>query len=153
MSILISTVDRVPCEGFGTLLVDSLSDGHNFVKRLEEDWTSGANRFSGLGEVLLAAQQDKFLLAIGGLNIDPYVHEPGIGRIRHLYVHRDFRRAGVGRQLAEKLIALATDHFDRLTLRTENPSAFLFYESLGFQKVKNRSAATHEMVLQSKREG
>ncbi len=46
--------------------------GYRFLRRLIEEWSTGANRFDGPGEVLLAASTHGHLVGIGGLNRDPY---------------------------------------------------------------------------------
>jgi hypothetical protein len=41
----------------------------------------------------------------------------------------------------------ATNGFDRLRLRTNNPLAARLYENLGFQRCKGDPSATHEREL------
>jgi hypothetical protein len=57
-----------------------------FVRRLADDWVSVANRFDRPGEALFVARLPGQVVGVRGLNVDPYTAEPGVGRVRHLYV-------------------------------------------------------------------
>lgn len=46
---------------------ESEEEGFRFLRRLRDEYISGANRFSLLGEILLGAYKPSVLLAIGGL--------------------------------------------------------------------------------------
>lgn len=118
------------------LLAESEQAGSRMVRRLVEEWASGANRFDRPGEALFAARIDGRLVGVCGLNVDPYSAEPRLGRVRHLYVLSAYRRRGVGRQLVAEVIAAAQGRFDHLRLSTGNPVAARFYERLGFRSAE-----------------
>jgi GNAT superfamily N-acetyltransferase len=84
------------------------------------------------------------VVAVGGLNIDPYYDSPSVGRIRHLYVHPDFRRRGVG----ARLMAIIEEHggtfFGSLQLFTASTIAARFYEALDYLPVRGRWKVSHE---------
>ena len=115
------------------MLAESEQAGSLIVRRLVDEWASGANRFDGSGEALFAARIDGRLVGVCGLNVDPYSAEPRLGRVRHLYVLSAYRRRGIGRQLVARVIASAQGRFDRLRLSTGNPEAARFYERMGFR--------------------
>ena len=92
--------------------------------------------------------EDHGLAAIGGLNQDPYLQSPGIGRVRHLYVDPEYRRRGYARSLTQAIKAAGKAQFRVLRLRTRNPEAVRFYESLGFEAVEEESA-THRWVYEA----
>ena len=81
-----------------------------------------------------------------GLNVDPYLDDPTVGRIRHLYVLPSFRRSGVGTEVVTACLDLATRNFARVRLRTFDPSAAAFYTAMGFVEV-DEPQATHGMWL------
>lgn len=121
-------------------------EGFDLVERLVTDWNAWSNRFDVHGEVLLGARRDGRLVAVGGLNRDPYVDDPTVGRIRHVYVHPEARGEGVGRQLVSELVNRARRHFRRVRVRAGPPGADVFYERLGFDRSPEPDA-THHLVL------
>ena len=136
-------------QDFGDIVRLSLREEFSAMQRMREDWDSGANRFDGPGEVLFEARVGSRLVGICGLNRDPYARSPAIGRVRHLYVHPDFRRRGIGRLLVSKIIEFASRSFSRLRLRTLR--ADQFYVAIGFCRVVGEPDATHELnVAQEK---
>jgi hypothetical protein len=70
--------------GFDALLVESEQAGVRFLRRLADEWASGANRFDRPGEVLCGARVGGELVAVGGLNLDPYTRKAQVGRVRHV---------------------------------------------------------------------
>ncbi len=137
---------RLPCPGLQPLLADSLADTQSMVRRLWKEWKNGGNRFALPGEALFGAFAGEALVGVCGLNRDPYGGRPDTGRLRHLYVHREHRRGGVGRVLVRAIFEAAQPHFALLELRTISPEAAAFYRHLGFAEV-NRTFATHEVAL------
>lgn len=119
------------------------------VRRLVDEWATGANRFDRLGEGLFGAWVDGQLVGVCGLNVDPYTGEARVGRVRHLYVLSPFRRRGVGRRLIAEVVAAARGPFDTLRLRTQNPEAARLYEALGFRRSDQTAECTHLMDLAS----
>jgi GNAT superfamily N-acetyltransferase len=129
------------------LIAESERDGLAFVRRLAEDWTTGANRFERPGETLLGARIDGEIVGVCGLTVDPYAAEPAVGRVRHLYVLSAARAQGVGRELVTAIVRAARGHFEILRLRTSNPAAARLYERLGFRATSDLADATHVMDL------
>jgi ribosomal protein S18 acetylase RimI-like enzyme len=132
---------------FDALIAESEGAGYRFVRRLADEWASGANRFDRPGEALFAARTDGHLTGACGLNVDPYTPAPGVGRVRHLYVLTDYRRLGVGRRLVEQVLDAARGRFERLRLSTQNPAAAQLYERLGFERRIGAPDHTHLMEI------
>ncbi|MDL1163734.1 GNAT family N-acetyltransferase [Yersinia pestis] len=86
------------------------------------------------------------VIGICGLNRDPY-SGGSIGRIRRLYVLKEFRRHGAGRRLVEAVIHKASSHYTKLVLKTDNPKAAEFYKNLGFKEIADDEIVTHELEL------
>jgi GNAT superfamily N-acetyltransferase len=137
--------------GSNYLLIESLVDeskqeGFEFVQRTIDGWNSGANRFSETGEGLWGLVFGTELIGIGGLNIDPYVEDASTGRVRHLYIRRDYRRKGCATLLMNKIIEQAQLHFQILRLFTVNPAAAAFYEQFGFEHLPGYKVS-HVLIL------
>jgi GNAT superfamily N-acetyltransferase len=145
VTVSITRLHDLPPDALADVLAESERTGHRFLSRLVEEWESGTNRFARHGEVLFAAVADGRVVGVCGLNADPYLPEPGVGRVRHLYVAAEYRRRGVGRQLVGAVVAAARDAFGVLRLRTESASAARFYEALGFQRCAGVPACTHTL--------
>lgn len=143
------TLTALPKQDLLPLVRASRVENYTFVDRLVDDYHSGHNRFDQPGEVLLAVYDGSTMVAIGGLNRDPYLPGTATGRVRHLYVMPAYRRQGVGRFLMCAIIASARSHFERLTLRTFSPSAAAFYRSLGFTATRDIDQASHVLLLAS----
>lgn len=117
----------------------SMQENYNFVKKLATGLTEGTNTFEYEHELLLCAKnREGSIIAVGGIQVDPYEHDSRIGRLRHLYVHPDYRRHNVGKKIVELLLDFAKNHFDEVRLKTpfegyEN-TASKFYESNGFKR-------------------
>lgn len=136
----------LPFEHIAPLAIEAEGEGHGFVRRLLDDWRIGSNRFDAPGEALFIDVEKDNVLGTCGLNVDPYLNDPRVGRIRHLYVRRDSRRQGVATRLLAATLRAAAGRFDRLRLRTENPVAGSFYERRGFEPVCGDSTATHWII-------
>src|SRR5712692_10082911 len=142
----IERLDGSPAERLGALIAESETSGLRFVRRLVEEWTSGANRFEGPGEALFVARTAREVVGVCGLNVDPYAAGQDVGRVRHLYVLSAYRRLGVGRRLVTEVMEAARSRFVGLHLRAENPAAARLYERLGFRRV-GAGDDTHVMEL------
>lgn len=129
----------------GALLSAGRAEGHDLVQRLVDEWEDETNRFDQPGEVALAAREDLRLVAVGGLNRDPYLDDPTVGRIRHVFVLPDARGRGVGRVLVMALVDHARTGFRRVRLRTVTSAGSAFYRSLGFVETPDEADATHEV--------
>jgi GNAT superfamily N-acetyltransferase len=122
-------VDNLP-DGFDAMRAEASAEGNRNMERLALDWASGAMRFDGNGEALLAAHVQGTLAGIGGLTIEPVV--PGAFRMRRFYVRQPFRRQGIGRQLAIALIEPALARSRVITVNAGNIDAPEFWMRLGF---------------------
>ena len=122
------------------------AEGHRFVERTLTEWALGHNRFDGTGEGLFLASADGMVIGMAGVNVDPYVIDPSVARLRHLYVIPTHRRRGVASALVDRCIDLARGSFAVLRLRTYDPEAAAFYSMLGFEAT-SEADATHAMVL------
>jgi GNAT superfamily N-acetyltransferase len=149
----ISRLYELPPDSLAELVAESERSGHRFVRRLVSDWSSGANRFNRPGEALFAVHVGGQVVGVCGLNADPYVPEPRVGRVRHLYVRAAHRRSGIGRQLVTAVIEAAAGVFDRLNLRTENPQSARFFEGLAFRACAGQLHCTHVLNLRCGRSG
>ena len=128
---------------------DAARQGFSFVERLVSDWSRGINAFDRPGECLFGALLDgRDLIGVGGLNRDPYAADPAVGRIRHLYIHADFRRHGIGRAIVERLLDEARRTFSQIRLRTDSEEAARFYLRCGFLPL-NEPTASHGLELET----
>ena len=127
------------------LVAEAWAEGFQFVERLVGDWNTGVNRFSKPGEKLLGVFNGESVIAVGGLNRDPYAQQEHVGRLRHIYVHPRYRRLGVGRKLAIALLENLDEHFELVRLRTSTTAASRFYEACEF-RFSEEADATHERV-------
>jgi len=148
MQVAIERSSGSPGNALDALIAESEWHGLRFVRRLAEEWASGANRFDRPGEVLLFARTaERVVVGVCGLNRDPYAGTGDVGRVRHLYVLAGCRGGGIGRQLVERVIDAARGRFDRLHLRTRNPAAARLYERLGFRPRSDVEHCTHVMEM------
>ena len=125
------------------LLAESEREGFAFLRRLFADWQSGANRFASVGEAFYLAIENGNVVGVGGLNIDPYAHDPQVARIRHVYISKNHRRRAIGRGLVDRLIELAKGRFQELRLKTDTVGGDLFYRSIGFDSYSEATVASH----------
>lgn len=58
--------------GLDGLRTEAAGEGFRFVEELVAEWHEGTNRFAKPGEVFLGAFRAADLIAVGGLNRDPY---------------------------------------------------------------------------------
>jgi len=131
----------LPVPGFDLLLAEAQAEGYGFIKTLAEEWASAENRFDATGETLCGAFDNNDLIAVGGLNIDPFAQNPEIGRIRKVYVRPAWRSQGIGRALMLTLIEEARKGFRSVRLRAENAGAARLYERLGFTPIDDPGAS------------
>ena len=143
MRALIERVSGAPLDRLAALLAESERQGFRFVRRLVEEWSSGANRFDRPGEALFVARVGDDVVGVCGLNVDPFAGDPKIGRVRHLYVLVPHRRSGIGEQLVADVLEAARGRFERLHLRTTNVTAARLYERLGFRRTFDARDHTH----------
>ena len=125
------------------MLFESEQEGFRFVRRAQEEWLSGANRFLKDGEALFAVFESERLLAIGGVNRE----SDRCGRLRRFYVRREERRRGVGRQLVQHLVAYSGRHYSCVELRCDTDAGDRFYRALGFTRTITNVGITHRIEL------
>ncbi len=131
---------------FAPILAEAERAKGAFMLRLRDEWLSGIQRFEGPGEFLLGIFDGERLVAVGGVSNDPYRSEPGLGRVRHVYVLEALRRQGIARMLMTEILECARGHFTVLRLRTRSAAAASLYESLGFVRVDGDDE-THRLTL------
>jgi ribosomal protein S18 acetylase RimI-like enzyme len=147
MTLQIEKLRDLATLDLGPLVEESRHSGLRFVQRLVDDWASGKNRFDRQGEAFFVARQHDCIIGFCGLNQDPHTAIPTVGRVRRLYVRQADRRQGVGRALAQQVIAEACLTFNWLHVRTDNPPADRFYRSLGFALCPDDYYVTHKLNL------
>jgi GNAT superfamily N-acetyltransferase len=147
MDVIVERLTGLPPEALAALVADSEQAGWRFLRRLADEWAAGANRFDRPGEALFGAWAGGRLVGVCGLNVDPYAADPGVGRVRRLYVLAECRRLGVGRRLVQAVLDAGRGRFGSLRLRTESPQAAAFYERLGFRRLVGVPECTHGLDL------
>ncbi len=141
----ITKLENLP-KDFKELVKASEAEGFNFIRKMDASWVKNENRFTKNGEFFLGIFEKENLVGCGGLNIDPYIEDEKIGRVRHLYIHPNFRRRGLAKDLMLQIEKSAKKRFQILRLRTFNPEASKFYLKLGYEKTAEKYA-THYKVL------
>lgn len=132
------------------LVKQSKEEGFRFVERLVNDYKNGSNTFNHFGEGIFGVfNEDSVLVAIGGLNKDPFSNEQYIGRLRRFYVSKEYRRNGIGSLLVKRIIYEAKRYYKILVLLTDTEQADKFYTSIGFSKGNLYSNSSHFMELKS----
>ena len=145
MGIQISKI-RLPIAGLDEMRAEARAEGYNFIDRLANEWHSRVNRFDAPGEMLCGHLENELLVAVGGLNRDPFAGRVDVGRIRRVYVRPAWRGKGIGSALVTALIEEARRNFSCVRLRAENPGAARLYERLGFEPVADANA-THILTF------
>ncbi len=140
MEYKLKKIDTERIDFIETLAKESELEGFGFVRRTLLEWNSGENNFSKKGESFYGVFYDDECVAIGGLNIDPYIDKPTLGRVRHVYVASKHRRKGIATLLLKEIMKSAKGNFKEVRLYTPSAAASELYESFGFIK----SAGEHE---------
>lgn len=128
------------------LLTESVSEGFRHITRFVEEYKSGANQFNKDGEALFLCFSDTKVIGICCLNRDPFYGE-GVGRLRRLYVLKEFRRHCIGRELTEAVIHKSRTFYSRLVLKTDSPQARKFYNALNFMEAHSDENITHYLDI------
>ncbi|MBK0095762.1 GNAT family N-acetyltransferase [Erwinia sp. S63] len=132
--------------GFSQLKAESIELGFNMLRRLDDNWRNGTNRFDLPGEKLLGLFSDHELIGVGGLNQDPFMTNCRAGRVRHLYLAQRYRGMKLGTLLLQQIIQDAVIHF--AFINTHAPgAAFSFYERAGFHCLADQEISTHRLQL------
>jgi ribosomal protein S18 acetylase RimI-like enzyme len=144
---IIQRIEQLSFDEISSLIQESLQEEYNFIQRLKDEYLNGVNCFDKFGESLFVARADYIIVGICGLNIDPYLHNLDIGRVRHLYVSKNYRKQGIGHLIMEHVINDAIKSFKTLILRTNNPLADKLYRDLGFSNEPFFENASHYLHL------
>jgi GNAT superfamily N-acetyltransferase len=147
--LIITRADELPLNRFAEMMAESEASGYRFLRRVVDEWETGANRFARPGEALLIAELSGRWVGVCGLSIDPYLEDDRVGRVRNVYVMADCRRGGIGRRLVEEAVDRARGNFDRLRLRGDEPGPARLYESIGFRRCRGIPNCTHIFILES----
>ena len=132
------------------LVEESEAEGYRFVRRLVDQYEEGTNTFDKEGEILYGVwDQHGHLVAIGGINRDPYSDKSGVGRLRRFYISPGARRQGIGTKLLKKIVDHARGHFKEIVVRTDSANADAFYRANGFSGDLGLPDATHGLTLDS----
>jgi GNAT superfamily N-acetyltransferase len=137
---------ELPVPGIELLRSEARDEGYNFIERLVKEWESSENRFDAPGEILCGHLDRGLLVAVGGLNRDPFAGCLDWGRIRRVYVRSEWRKKGIGRALVATLIEEARKNFTCVRLRVENPDAACLYEKMGFAPIASANS-THTLFF------
>ena len=146
IDMIVQEVAELDAVDIAELLTESKREGFRNIHRLVNEYNEGINRFQHEDEALFQCRVGQRVIGICGLNRDPY-SDGSIGRIRRLYVLKEFRSHGAGRRLVEAVIQKASSHYSKIVLRTDNPKAASFYKKLGFRELKDVELVTHELEL------
>ena len=146
MKYAIKRISNLNIRALDSLARDAGSEGYGVVQKAITEWNSGFNRFSKRGEILWGVFIGAKCIAIGGLNVDPFAGNPEVGRVRRIYVSRNYRRKGIAKLLLDRIIKRAKKYFRILRLSTSNPNASNLYKSKGFIE-KEGHRQTHVISL------
>jgi GNAT superfamily N-acetyltransferase len=135
--------------GMEHLQSEARQEGYDFIETLVEEWASAKNRFDAPGEMLCGHLDQGLLVAVGGLNLDPFAGRSDTGRIRRVFVRNGWRNKGIGRALVATLVDEARKNFRCVRLRAENEGAARLYESMGFVPIASPDA-THILFFDEK---
>ncbi|WBX82318.1 GNAT family N-acetyltransferase [Virgibacillus salarius] len=114
------------------------------------DYKNGNNTFTNFGEGLFGVfDEGGILIAIGGLNNDPFSNEQSIGRLRRFYVSKSYRRNGIGSLLLKKIILEAKQYYQILVLHTDTEQGDKFYVSFGFLRGNLYPNSSHYIILKN----
>lgn len=148
MPMNIKAIDDLRKVDVTKLVEESEAEGYRFLRRLADQYEDGTNTFNKAGEVLYGVWDPSGeLVAIGGLNRDPYSDKSGIGRLRRFYISEHARRQGVGTKLLQEILNHGKGHFSEIVVRTDSSAADAFYRANGFSADLGKPEATHRIVL------
>ncbi|AIY04272.1 GCN5-related N-acetyltransferase [Planococcus sp. PAMC 21323] len=148
MTVEIKEIQDLKKLDVSKLVEESEAEGYRFLRRLVDQYEDGSNTFNKQSEVLYGVWDQDHLIAIGGLNRDPYSSKDGVGRLRRFYISTNARRQGVGTKLLQTIVEDAKGHFHELVVRTDSSAADAFYRANGFSGDLGLPEATHGIVLE-----
>ncbi|MCP2035903.1 GNAT superfamily N-acetyltransferase [Planomicrobium sp. HSC-17F08] len=148
MTINLKVIEDLNSVDVSKLVEESEAEGYRFLRRLVTQYEDGTNTFNQPGEVLYGVwDQQGHLVAIGGLNRDPYSSKEGVGRLRRFYISPNARRQGIGTKLLKEIIDFGRNHFKEIVVRTDSSTADAFYRANGFSADLGLPEATHGLTL------
>lgn len=148
MPMNMKAIDDLKQVEISKLVEESEAEGYRFLRRLVNQYEDGTNTFNKAGEVLYGVWDPTGeLVAIGGLNRDPYSDKSGVGRLRRFYISEHARRQGIGTNLLQEIVEYGKGHFNELVVRTDSSIADAFYRANGFSGDLGLPEATHHIVL------
>ncbi len=138
----LTRVHQIEPLAWAPLLAAAEAEGWRMLSRLMDEWRSGANRYDQPGESLWAWLDARgFVIAVGGLNVEPAPGRPGTGRMRRFFVHPGWRGHGLARRLVAAVLASAQGHFSRLHVNCESSQSAAFWSRCGFTEVTADAAS------------
>lgn len=150
MPMNIKVIEDLKQVDVSKLVEESEAEGYRFLRRLVNQYEDGTNAFNKAGEALYGVwDHTGELVAIGGVNRDPYSDKEGVGRLRRFYISEHVRRQGIGTKLLKEIVDYSKGHFTELVVRTDSSSADAFYRANGFSGDLGMPEATHHMTLES----
>lgn len=148
MDLIVERVDKLDTKEVEPLVQESEAEGYRFLTRLVTDYEDGTNTFSEPGEALfLIRNDDREVIAIGGVNLSMFPEDKLVGRLQRFYVLENARRHGVGSKLLHEIIEHARGKFKEMTVRTESSKADAFYRENGFKLDDSSTETTHIIQL------
>ena len=150
MPMNIKVIDDLKQVDVTKLVEASEAEGYRFLRRLVNQYEDGTNTFNKAGEVLYGVWDPAGeLVAIGGLNRDPYSDKSGVGRLRRFYISEHARRQGIGTKLLQEILDYGKGHFNEIVVRTDSSIADAFYRANGFSGDLGLPEATHHIILEN----
>ncbi len=134
-------------KGLTELLAQGLGEGHSFLRLVETQWADPDGPYADPAAALFVVSDGKGPVALASLVADGYTSVPRTGRLKHVYVSPACRGQGLAEALVRAVLARARGHYERLRLRTANPSAARLYERHGFEPRDDEPESTHLLVL------
>lgn len=126
------------------LVKQSESEGYRFLTRLVEHFQDGTQQFDQPGEALLGVWKADELVALGGVQKNPYTEDAETARLKRFYVEPEERRHGVGSMLLTACLDKAKENFSKVTCRTDSAKADAFYRHNGFSVTTDSPETTHQ---------
>lgn len=147
MTVVIKKIENsLPVAELNDLLTASAAEGFGMIQDLIDHWNDKSNTFSKPGEALFVVQDGSRIVGVGGRNIDPYLNDNKVARVRRLYILPRYRRRGVASKLLKEILNVPLGTFNRFTLCAENPAAHRLYERMGFAPT-GEARTTHQLWL------
>ncbi|MBM7703724.1 GNAT family N-acetyltransferase [Metabacillus iocasae] len=151
MHIKIDVMTQLVYDEIAPLLQESMNEGYSLIDRLANEYFSGINRFTNRGEALFGVyDEEERLIALGGINRNPYSKEEKVGRLRQFYVMKSYRRQRIGTELVQTIMDYAQNYYSTIVLSTDSREGDLFYRSLGFERTAYYEKSSHVCYVHKK---